>query len=190
MRNIIIFGAPGSGKGTYSKVLAQKFGYQHISTGDLLRKQVEAQTQLGVIASDYIKRGALIPDKLILDILAREYDAIHGKVPGVLFDGFPRTIVQAKTLKSLLCVRNELITMTVNLVVPEYILMERLLERAKLEGRADDNEETIKQRFKVYQTQTYPLIEWFRQEGVLSEFTYKGSKEQIIDEIVSKVASL
>ena len=110
--------------------------------------------------------------------------------PGVIFDGFPRTIVQAKALKQMLQERGERISVTLNLIVSEDILMERLLNRAKIEGRADDNEATIKQRFNVYHTQTHPLIEWFRKEGVLTEFTFKGDKDRMISEIIDKVASI
>ena len=183
MDNIVIFGAPGSGKGTYSAALVEKFGYNHISTGDVLRAEIKAGTELGNIAEGYIEKGQLIPDDLIIDMLASVYDTMR-EGPGVIFDGFPRTIVQAKALKEMLHERGEKISVTLNLIVSEDILMERLLKRAQIEGRADDNEETIKKRFNVYYTQTHPLIEWFKKEGVLSEFTFKGDKDLMIKEII------
>jgi Adenylate kinase and related kinases len=189
MDNIVIFGAPGSGKGTYSAALVDKFGYNHISTGDVLREEIKAGTELGMIAERYIKNGQLIPDDLIIDMLASVYDTMRDG-PGVIFDGFPRTIVQAKALKEMLRERGERISVTLNLIVSEDILMERLLNRAKIEGRADDNEVTIRKRFNVYYTQTHPLIEWFKKEGVLSEFTFKGDKDEMINEIIDKVASI
>lgn len=189
MDNIVIFGAPGSGKGTYSAALVEKFGYRHISTGDVLRAEIREGTQLGRIAEKYIENGQLIPDDLIIDMLADVYDTM-GEGPGVIFDGFPRTIVQAKALKEMLAARGEKISVTLNLIVSEDVLMERLLNRAKIEGRSDDNEQTIRNRFNVYYSQTHPLIEWFRQEGVLSEFTFKGDKDRMIQEIIDKVASL
>lgn len=189
MDNIVIFGAPGSGKGTYSAALVKEFGYNRISTGDVLRAEIKAGTKLGKIVKGYIDQGQLIPDEHMIDILAGVYDSMLDG-PGVIFDGFPRTIVQAKALKDMLQERGEKITITINLNVSEDVLMERLLRRAKIEGRADDNEETIKKRFKVYYNQTYPLIEWFKNEGVLSEFTFKGDTNLIIKEIIEKVASL
>ena len=189
MDNIVIFGAPGSGKGTYSAALVDKFGYNHISTGDVLREEIKAGTELGKIAERYIENGQLIPDDLIIDMLASVYDTMRDG-PGVIFDGFPRTIVQAKALKEMLRERGERISVTLNLIVSEDILMERLLNRAKIEGRADDNEVTIRKRFNVYYTQTHPLIEWFKKEGVLSEFTFKGDKDKMINEIIDKVASI
>ena len=155
----------------------------------MLRAEIKAGTELGRIAEGYIEKGQLIPDDLIIDMLASVYDPMRDG-SGVIFDGFPRTIVQAKALKEMLEQRGEKISVTLNLIVSEDVLMERLLNRAKIEGRSDDNEETIKKRFNVYYTQTHPLIEWFKKEGVLSEFTFKGDKDKMIEEIIDKVASL
>lgn len=189
MDNIVIFGAPGSGKGTYSAALVEHFGYAHISTGDVLRQEIKDGTQLGSIAKGYMDQGKLIPDNLIIDMLAKVYDSKKGS-HGVIFDGFPRTIPQAEALKSMLTERGEKISITLNLIVDESELMRRLLLRAEIEGRADDNEETIKRRFEVYRNQTSPLIEWFRNEGVLSEFSYQGSKEEMIALLIEKVESI
>lgn len=171
MLNIVIFGAPGSGKGTHSARLVEEFKLDHISTGDVLRSEIKQGTELGKIAQGYIDHGQLIPDELMIGILACKYDTFKGS-KGVIFDGFPRTIAQAEALKKMLEERGEKISAMINIQVDEDILMARLLRRATLEGRADDNEETIKKRFAVYHNQTAPLIEWFKGQGVYKEFPY------------------
>ena len=171
MKNIIIFGAPGSGKGTYSDEIVQRYGMGHISTGDVLRAEIKNGTELGKIAQGYISNGQLIPDDLMIEILAKTYDAQPaGK--GVIFDGFPRTIAQAEALKKMLQERGHELGIMIELVVEEDILMFRLLRRAKEQGREDDNEETIKKRFAVYQNQTAPLIDWFEKEGIRHTFRW------------------
>ena len=186
MKNIIIFGAPGSGKGTYSDEIVRKYGMGHISTGDVLRAQIKAGTELGKTAQSYIDNGQLLPDSLMIDILASTYDALPaGK--GVIFDGFPRTIAQAEALKVMLQERGHEMGMMIELVVDEETLLARLLNRAKEQGRADDNEETIKKRFAVYHAQTEPLAEWFGKEGIRNTFTWKGSKDQMLSEIFAAI---
>ena len=171
MKNIIIFGAPGSGKGTYSDEIVAKYNMGHISTGDVLREQIKAGTELGKTAQGYIDNGQLLPDELMIDILASAYDKFPaGK--GVIFDGFPRTIPQAEALKKMLAERGHDMGMMIELIVDEDVLMARLLNRAKEQGRADDNEETIKKRFAVYHNQTAPLIEWFKGQVVYKAFPY------------------
>lgn len=184
MKNIIIFGAPGSGKGTYSDMIVEKYGMGHISTGDVLRAQIKAETELGKMAQGYINNGQLIPDALMIDILAKTYDEMPaGK--GVIFDGFPRTIAQAEALKQMLAERGHEMGVMIELIVSEDILMARLLNRAKEQGRADDNEETIRKRFEVYHNQTAPLAEWFEKEGMRHTFHWADhpSKEEMIGSI-------
>ena len=184
MKNIIIFGAPGSGKGTYSDMIVEKYGMGHISTGDVLRAQIKAETELGKMAQGYINNGQLIPDALMIDILAKTYDEMPaGK--GVIFDGFPRTIAQAEALKQMLAERGHEMGVMIELIVSEDILMARLLNRAKEQGRADDNEETIRKRFEVYHNQTAPLTEWFEKEGMRHTFRWADhpSKEEMIGSI-------
>ena len=188
MKNIIIFGAPGSGKGTYSAEIAQRYGMGHISTGDVLRAEIKNGTELGKTAKGYIDNGQLIPDELMIDILAATYDALP-KGKGVIFDGFPRTIAQAEALKQMLEERGDSLGMRIELIVSEDVLMMRLLRRANLEGRADDNEETIRKRFAVYHSQTEPLSKWFAAEGIRHTFdwgickTKEGMLEAIFEEI-------
>ena len=184
MKNIIIFGAPGSGKGTYSDMIVEKFGMGHISTGDVLRAEIKNGTELGKVAQGYISQGQLIPDELMVDILAKVYDEQPaGK--GVIFDGFPRTIAQAEALKKMLAERGSDMGIMIELVVEEDVLMARLLNRAKEQGRADDNEETIKKRFEVYHSQTAPLAEWFEKEGLRNTFYWSEhpAKELMLEAI-------
>ena len=186
MKNIIIFGAPGSGKGTYSEEIVAKYDTGHISTGDVLRGEIKNGTELGNIAKGYIDNGQLIPDALMIDILAKTYDSMSS-ANGVIFDGFPRTIEQAEALKRMLSERGHDMGMMIELVVDEETLMARLLNRAIEQGRADDNEETIKKRFEVYNKQTSPLAEWFQNEGIRNVFAWKGSKEQMLSEIFETI---
>lgn len=178
MKNIVIFGAPGSGKGTQSDLLVKKYGFKHISTGDVLRAEIKNGTELGKTAKGYIDNGQLIPDSLMIDILAATYDALC-PCEGVIFDGFPRTIPQAEALKKMLADRNTEVSGMLELDVPEDMLMERLINRGKTSGRADDNAETIKKRLDVYNGQTAPLIEWYEKEGKRHAVKGYGALEEI-----------
>ena len=178
MKNLVIFGAPGSGKGTQSDLLVQKYGFDHISTGDVLRTEIKAGTELGNTAKQYIDNGQLIPDALMIDILAATYDVLP-KTQGVIFDGFPRTIPQADALKAMLAERGTGVHAMLELSVPDEMLMERLINRGKTSGRADDNEETIAKRLSVYHAQTAPLVEWYAQEGIHNPVQGYGSLEDI-----------
>ena len=191
MKNIIIFGAPGSVKGTYSDEIVKRYNMGHISTGDVLRAEIKAGTELGKIADGFISKGQLIPDDLITDILAATYDK-YPAGQGVIFDGFPRTIPQAEALKKMHAKRNHEMGVMIELVVEEDILMARLLNRAKIEGRADDNEETIKKRFAVYHEQTEPLADWFEKEGIRTVFKWADhpTKEGMLEAIFSFLDNL
>lgn len=184
MKNIIIFGAPGSGKGTYSDMIVEKYGMGHISTGDVLRAEIKNGTELGKVAQEYISQGQLIPDELMVNILAKVYDE-QPAGRGVIFDGFPRTIAQAEALKQMLAERGSDMGIMIELVVEEDVLMARLLNRAKEQGRADDNEETIKKRFAVYHSQTAPLAEWFEKEDLRNTFRWSEhpAKELMLEAI-------
>ena len=166
----------------------EAFKFDHISTGDVLRSEIKNGTELGKIAQSYIDHGNLIPDELMIGILASKYDSFKDS-KGVIFDGFPRTIAQAEALKKMLEERGEKISAMINLEVDESLLMDRLLRRATLEGRADDNEVTIKKRFEVYHSQTAPLIEWFKGEGLYKGIVYtedmgiEGMANKIIEYI-------
>ena len=182
MKNIIIFGAPGSGKGTYSEEIVNRYGMGHISTGDVLRAEIKGGTELGKIAQGYIDNGQLIPDELMIDILASKYDSLPAG-NGVIFDGFPRTIPQAEALKEMLNERGDKVAAMIELDVPEDELMKRLILRGQQSGRADDNEETIKKRLVVYHSQTQPLIEWYKKEGLHHHIDGLGTLERIFGDI-------
>ena len=183
MKNIVIFGAPGSGKGTQSDLLIEKYGLEHISTGDVLRAEIKKGTELGKTAQSYIDKGNLIPDELMISILGSVYDAFGREHKGVIFDGFPRTIPQAEALKKMLEERGDKVAAMLELDVPEDELMTRLIKRGQESGRADDNEETIKKRLVVYHSQTQPLIEWYKKEGLHHHINGLGTLERIFGDI-------
>ena len=186
MLNIVIFGAPGSGKGTQSERIVEKFGIDHISTGDVLRAEIAAGSELGKSAKALIDNGQLIPDAMMIDILAAKLDTFVDS-KGVIFDGFPRTIAQAEALKAMLNERGQDVTAMIELDVPEDELMMRLIKRGQMSGRADDNEETIKKRLVVYNEQTSPLKEWYKNEGKHCYINGLGDLDRIFADIVSAI---
>ena len=189
MLNIVIFGAPGSGKGTQSELIIAEYGIDHISTGDVLRSEMKNETELGKIAKDYIEKGQLVPDELIVDMLAKVLDSkVNSK--GVIFDGFPRTIPQAKALKEMLNKRGTDVSVMLNLQVEEEELIKRLLERGKVSGRSDDNLETIKSRLDVYHKQTAPLADYYIGEGKHVAIEGMGTVEEIFGRIKEAVNNL
>ena len=190
MRNIVIFGAPGSGKGTQSDRLIEKYGLGHISTGDVLRAEIRQGTALGRTAKAFIDKGQLIPDDLMISILAGVYDTFGSDHPGVIFDGFPRTIPQAEALKSMLAERGHSIAAMIELAVPEDELMQRLIKRGQLSGRSDDNAETISKRLAVYHSQTAPLIDWYDREGLHRHIDGLGALDRIFADICDVVDTL
>lgn len=186
MLNIVIFGAPGSGKGTQSERIVEKYGINHISTGDVLRAEIKNGTELGKTAQGYIDQGQLIPDSLMIDILASVFDSFKDS-KGVIFDGFPRTIAQAEALKVMLKERGQEVSVMLDLEVPEDELMVRLIKRGKDSGRADDNEATIKKRLNVYHSQTAPLIDWYKAEGQYRHIKGSGTMEGIFADICKEI---
>ncbi|MBR5298000.1 MAG: adenylate kinase [Parabacteroides sp.] len=186
MLNIVIFGAPGSGKGTQSELIIKEYGLDHISTGDVLRSEIKNETELGKIAKGFIEQGQLVPDELIVDMLAKVLDSKENS-KGVIFDGFPRTIPQAKALKEMLNKRGTDVSVMLNLQVEEEELINRLLERGKVSGRSDDNLETIKSRLEVYHNQTAPLADYYIGEGKHVAIKGMGSIEEIFDRIKDAV---
>lgn len=188
MFNLVIFGAPGSGKGTQSENLINHYGLFHISTGDVLRSHIKRGTELGKTASAYINEGKLIPDELMIDILENVLEENPEKTAkGVIFDGFPRTIEQAKALKEMLEKRNANVNIVIGLDVPEDELVTRLLKRGQESGRSDDNLETIKKRLDVYHNQTSPLREYYINEGNYAAINGLGSIEQIFEDIKAAI---
>jgi adenylate kinase len=191
MKNVVIFGAPGSGKGTQSDKIIAEFGVAHISTGDVLRSEINAQTELGKTASSYIQDGKLVPDSLIIDMLAKKLDKLvkeittsEGNVlPGVIFDGFPRTIPQAEALDNMLEERGEKVNVVIGLEVDDEELIKRIVERGKTSGRADDNEETARKRLSTYYAQTLPLKKFYEDQGKYVKINGVGTIDSIYADI-------
>ena len=182
MLNIVIFGAPGSGKGTQSDKLIEHYKLFHISTGDVLRDNIRRGTNLGKTAKGYIDQGKLVPDELIIDILAQVLDDNKDNVKeGVIFDGFPRTIPQAEALEQLLADRGTQIDAVVGLEVPEDELIKRILLRGQMSGRSDDNEETARKRLETYHNQTSPLKAYYEEQGKYRAINGLGSIDGIFD---------
>lgn len=182
--NIVIFGAPGSGKGTQSERLIEKYGLHHISTGELLRDHIARGTQLGKVADHYISQGQLIPDELMVEVLSdlfKEHPEHTSK--GVIFDGFPRTIPQAEALAKMLEGFGTEVHAVVGLDVDEDELVRRMLERGKQSGRADDNIDTIRKRLDVYHKQTAPLKEYYIAKGSYHDIDGNRSVDEIFNDI-------
>lgn len=187
MLNLVLFGAPGSGKGTQSAKLIDVYGLHHISTGEVLRDHIKRGTELGKVAQEYISQGQLIPDDLMISILDDVLEKEAKGKDGVIFDGFPRTIPQAEALKELLRKRGTDLHAVVGLEVPEEELVERMLNRGKETGRADDNLETIKKRLEVYHNQTSPLREYYHREGKYMPVNGSGIVDEIFDSIAKGI---
>ena len=183
MLNVLIFGAPGSGKGTQSEELIRRYGFRHISTGELLRAEIKAQTELGQAAASYINEGHLVPDSLIVDMMEKLISTLVD-TEGIIFDGFPRTIPQAEAMETMLAHHGWKVDIVLNLQVPEEMLIERLLNRGKISGRSDDNIETIRKRLDVYANETAPLVDFFTRKNVLHNVVGTGTIEEIALRIV------
>jgi adenylate kinases len=189
MLNVVIFGAPGSGKGTQSELIIAKYGLHHISTGEILREEIEKQTELGIEAAKYIEKGQLVPDDVIIRML-KDILENHPKTKGFIFDGFPRTLAQGEALDKMLKEKEIDITIVLNLSVDEEELVQRLLKRGELGGRCDDNEKIIKNRLAVHREQTEPLKEYYRKRGKLFSVKGSGTIEDIFDNIADALDRL
>jgi len=186
MNIIILFGPPGSGKGTQAKLLAQKLNLLHVSTGDLLRAEVTKQNELGIKIKTIMEKGELISDEIILLMIKEFLIANHEK--DILLDGFPRTLVQSSELIKITEELNVTSLKVINLQLEDNEIISRLLLRAEIEGRADDNLETIKERLKVYSSQTKPVLDFFKSKNiVLLDINGKGRIEEIQKEIIEKL---
>jgi adenylate kinase len=188
MKYYIIFGPPGAGKGTQSRLLTEKYGLRHISTGELLRKEIETGTETGIIAKDLIDRGKFVEDHLIIEMVQKEICNVPENVNGFIFDGFPRTISQAEAFDKILhSCGNDGITAVISLVVEDSVIVERIRKRAGIEGRMDDaSTETILNRIKTYHNKTEPLIAYYREQGKY----YPVRGEQSVEEIFGTICNL
>ena len=182
MFNIIIFGAPGSGKGTQGQILTDRYQLTHISTGEVLREKIRKQTPLGKLADEYISKGQLVPDNVVIDILTKFF-ADNPTSNGYIFDGFPRTLRQGEAMDEMLAEKNESINVVLWLDVDDDELVERLVNRGKEMGRNDDNLETIKSRLKVYYQKTAPLKKFYSKQGKLVKINGMGTVEDIFSRI-------
>ncbi|HTT66519.1 MAG TPA: adenylate kinase [Gemmatimonadales bacterium] len=186
----MILGAPGSGKGTQGKLLAEHLGIPQISTGELLRAAVKQGTPLGRQAKGYMDQGLLVPDDVVLGLIRQILESKEG-ARGVLMDGFPRTVPQAAAVDRMLAGRGDRVDVVLLLEVAEDELVRRLLGRAAKEGRSDDNLESIKQRLKVYHEQTAPLVAHYDGQGVVKRVPGTGGVDEIqvrVREVVGAVA--
>lgn len=174
MFNLVIFGPPGSGKGTQSVKIAESFDLVHISTGDVFRREIRSGSELGKKVKGIIEKGELVSDELLIEILENEIDKFDDP-RGFIFDGFPRTIRQAEDLDRLLGQKDEEVDLVLALEVNDAEIKERLLKRAKIEGRKDDTEEVIENRINVYNEQTQPLLDYYKAQGKLQTVNGIGS---------------
>jgi adenylate kinase len=186
MLNIVLFGPPGSGKGTQAEKLIDKYKLIHISTGDLLRKEVAEQTKLGVEAKKIMDAGELVPDEIVIGMIRNKLEE-HKDGPGFIFDGFPRTVEQARELRKALTDYDERVTMLISLEVPREELLVRLVKRGQETGRSDDNEKTINNRIDVYERQTIPVTYYYEKMHKYVPVDGMGSIEEIFKRIVKKI---
>lgn len=190
MFNLILFGPPGSGKGTQSEKLITKYNLKHLSTGDLLRSEIANKTNLGLEAKKFMDAGNLVPDEVVIGMIGDALDN-NPDVEGFLFDGFPRTAVQAETLDKLLLLKNTCIDVMLALVVTEEELIKRLVKRGETSGRMDDdNEQVIRARLKEYQKKTAAVADHYRQENKVDFVNGEGSINEIFDRLSNEIDRL
>jgi adenylate kinase len=182
MLNIIIFGAPGSGKGTQSQKLIDKYHLTHISTGDILRNEIEHHTKLGELANNFMSHGQLVPDDIVINIL-NELFVHNPENVGYIFDGFPRTMKQGEAMDEMLLEKDAIINVVLSLEVDEDHLTERLIKRGQESGRNDDTSETIKARLQIYHQQTAQLKDYYAKQGKLVKINGMGTVDDIFARI-------
>jgi adenylate kinase len=187
MINLILFGPPGAGKGTQSTKIIEKYSLTHISTGDLFRKHLKEGTPLGKLAQDYMSKGNLVPDQVVIDMVDDKIKS-SGKISGIIFDGFPRTIPQAEALDKLLAQKKTPIKVLIELVVPEEELRTRLADRANKENRPDDAKpEVIENRIKVYKSETVAVADYYKKHNKYSSVIGVGEIGDIFKNICREI---
>jgi adenylate kinase len=187
--NLLLIGPPGSGKGTQGQRLSDRYGLAHIAAGDLLRAEVEAGTETGKIAADYIDRGELVPDDVIIDLLMPAVIAAV-KDNGYVLDGFPRSVGQALVARKLAEEAGATPDAVIYLEASREELVRRILERAAVEGRSDDTEGVVTNRLQVFEEATRPLVDYYRSRGLLYVVDANLSEEQVADRIVAAIGNL
>jgi adenylate kinase len=187
MFNLILFGPPGSGKGTQSEKLIEKYGWIHLSTGDLLRKEIANQTQLGLEAKAFMDKGQLVTDEVVIGMIGSALDA-NPKAKGFLFDGFPRTEAQAEALDALLAGKNSEITLVLALEVGQEELVKRLLNRGLTSSRSDDRDESvIRKRLNEYENKTAIVADYYAKFNKVAKVKGEGSIDQIFDSLCNEI---
>ena len=189
MLNIILFGPPGAGKGTQSQFLREKYHLTYISTGEILREEIAAESELGLQVKEIIGKGGLVSDDIVARIIEKKLSE-NLNSPGFLFDGYPRTVPQAEILDDLLQKYNMTLSGVLSLEVPEEMLIERMLERGKVSGRADDNIDSIKHRFVEYNEKTQPVMGFYEAKGQLYHVNGVGEIPQIFGNLCTVIDKL
>ena len=189
MLNLILFGPPGAGKGTQAQRLCQAHSLIHLSTGNLLRAEVAAQTTLGIQAKAIMDSGFLVSDEIVVGMIENKLDETSGAA-GYVFDGFPRTVAQAEALDQMLSRKGLAIDRVFSLDVDEDELVRRLLARAAIEGRADDNEASIRQRFAAYEEQTLPVAAYYAQQNRLERLAGAGTLDEVYSRLQAAIDRL
>ena len=187
MLNIVLFGPPGAGKGTQSEKLIEKYNLKHLSTGDILRSAIQNQTQLGLEAKKFIDKGELVPDETVIGLIERELDT-HKTVKGFIFDGFPRTTIQAQKLDEMLHKHGVSITLMMALEVEHQELINRLLNRGLQSARTDDqNVDIIENRIKVYNEYTKVVADYYKEQGKFKSIYGMGTIDEIFGRLCSSI---
>jgi len=190
MKNFLIFGHPGSGKGTYSKVLAEKMNLKHLSTGDIIRDEIKKDTEFGKMAKGLIDAGDFVADRFIIQIVIEHILKIKDEV-GFILDGFPRTVQQAKFVDKFLFERRTPIIALLKLDIPKSILFDRISKRAKIEGRPDDaDNRVIHARMNKYESETLPVLDYFKTRGKIIDINSNQSIDEVIEEISQKIEEI
>lgn len=191
MKNIVLFGKPGAGKGTQAASLKERFELVHISTGDVFRHHISNATELGTLAKSYMDQGELVPDEVTIHMLASEVDKHLANAKGFIFDGFPRTTAQAQALDDLLDQKGMKVSATLALEADDNELIARLLERGKTSGRTDDtDEQKIRTRFEEYNNKTAPLIAYYKNQGKFHSINGIGNIHEITERLSQIIDSI
>lgn len=190
MVNLILFGPPGSGKGTQSANIIQKYGLIHLSTGDLLRSEIGDKTPLGLEARKFMDQGQLVPDEVVIGMISSKLEA-NPEARGFIFDGFPRTTAQAEALDKLLALKKTAISVVLSLEVPEDALIKRLLNRGLTSGRSDDaSEEVVKARIVEYHNKTAPVADHYAKFGKFRKVKGDGTEEEVFELLAKELDEL
>jgi adenylate kinase len=189
MLNIILLGPPGTGKGTQALKIKDKYNLLHISTGDIFRKEIEDQSEIGLKVKALINKGLLVPDNIVIEILKKAIEKVKPE-QGLLFDGFPRTIVQAKALDKILEEKNIPVSLVIFLNTNKEELIKRILLRADTMKRSDDTPEIINNRLEVYKKQTEPLLDYYKKQNKLKQVEGMGNIDKIFDSICNIIDSV